>query len=100
MDLLPARLAEPHRGHLRGCEVRSVVVRPDEEVEEEEIDKRVDKRVRDLILLALNRAATDEGGEEEEDGDERDSSATLGEAAHFSPEDGEDLSAEPGDTAT
>lgn len=79
--------------------VRSVVVRPDEEVEEEEINKRVEKRIRELILLALNKAATDDGGEEEDE-DESDSSATIAEAAHATPEGGEEPAPDPGDTTT
>lgn len=72
----------------------STVVRPDEELEKDEIDKRVDKRVRELILLALNKAATEDGGDEEDDDDESDTSTTIAETANTTPNP-----EEPGDVA-
>jgi hypothetical protein len=49
--------------------LRSVVVESGEEVEEDEITRRVQKRMRDLIVLAVNKAApVDDSGEEDDDG--------------------------------
>ncbi len=53
--------------------LRSVVVRGDEEPDEEEINRRVEKRLRDLIVLALNKSAPAE--EEAEDDEENGSVA-------------------------
>ena len=64
--------------------LRSVIARPDEELEDEEINKRVDKRLRDLILLALNKGVTDDGDEEEEEGEE-DTSTTVAEVVNSAP---------------
>lgn len=50
-----------------GKALRSIVVGPDEEPDDQEIEKRVRKRLKDLILLALNKSAPEET---EEDGDE------------------------------
>jgi hypothetical protein len=53
-----------------GKGLRSVVVKSDEELDEEEIAKRVERRLRDLIVLALNKAATPDDGSEEDEEDE------------------------------
>jgi hypothetical protein len=48
--------------------LRSVVVRADEEPDDEEVNRRIDRRLRDLIILALNKAApTEEEAEDDED---------------------------------
>jgi hypothetical protein len=47
--------------------LRSAVVRTDEVLEEEEANRRVEERLRDLIVLALNKAAPAEAEEEDEE---------------------------------
>jgi hypothetical protein len=79
--------------------LRSVVVRPDEDLDTEEIDKLVDKRVRELILLALNKSAIDDGGDEEEEEDEADTSATVAGAAQTASSSDEEPSENSSDTA-
>jgi hypothetical protein len=79
-----------------GKGLRSVVVRPDEEVEDEEVDKRVDRRLRELILLAKNNAATEEVGEEDED----DTSLPVAEAVHSVPAPEEEHVEDTDDTPT
>jgi hypothetical protein len=50
--------------------LRSVVTRGDEELDEAEMRKQVDKRLRELILLARNKAAAAAGSEAEADNGE------------------------------
>jgi hypothetical protein len=73
-----------------GRGLRSVVVRGEEEVEDEEINRRVEKRLRDLIILALNKAAPPEA--EEEDDDEEGSLVET-----LTAEQGEIDAAQPGE---
>ncbi len=47
--------------------LRSVVAKADEEPDEAEVIRRVDKRLRDLITLALNNAASEDDGTDEDD---------------------------------
>jgi hypothetical protein len=76
-----------------GKGLKSVVVKSDEEPDEAEIVRRVDRRLRDLIALALNKAAlTDDGTEDEEDEDE---TAAVAEALTSDAADAGETVSEP-----
>ncbi len=48
--------------------LKTVVVKSDEEPDDAEIERRIEKRLRDLIALAQNKAAPDGTADEEEEG--------------------------------
>lgn len=72
--------------------LKSVVRYTDEELTEEEIDKRVEKRLRDLIVLARNNAAV---AEEETEEDQEDGTFAEPVNAEQQPPDVENTAVEP-----
>lgn len=65
-----------------GKGLRSVVAKADEELEEQEISRRVERRLRDLVVVALNKAAApDDGTDEDEDEDTRATAETISNSA-------------------